>query len=155
MASQVPFLLEAGYSTSIRCAATEDRLSQLELDVAKALRWDGEPPNAALRGGAHRTVVAPTQDPEGSGSDAESSDQGEDAHKKRRSRRRAVNNNGKPSKRRESPSRSGARAKKHPEDEDPSASGSDTDSVDSSSSVDLSWTPGRCEYSGTTPPLRG
>jgi hypothetical protein len=40
MASQVPFLREAGYSTSIRFAATEYRLSQLELDVAKALHRD-------------------------------------------------------------------------------------------------------------------
>jgi hypothetical protein len=83
MASQVPFLRRAGYSKSIRCAATEERLSQLELDVAKALHRDGDPPNAALRGGARRTVVALTQDPKDSGSDAESSDQSEDAHKKR------------------------------------------------------------------------
>jgi hypothetical protein len=123
MASQVPFLGEAGYSTSIRCAATEDRLSQLELDVAKALHRDGGPPNAALRGGARRTVVALTQDPEGCGSDAESSDHGEDAHKKRRSKKRAVKNNGKPSKGRNTPFRSGARVTKHPEDEDPSLRG--------------------------------
>jgi hypothetical protein len=111
MASQVPFFREAGYSTSIRCEATEDRLCQLELEIAKALHRYGEPPNAALRGGARRTVVAPTQDPEGSGSDAESSDQCKNDHKKRRSRKRAIKNNGKPSKGRKSPSRSGARAK--------------------------------------------
>jgi hypothetical protein len=79
-----------------------------------------------------------TQDPEGSGSDAESSNQGEDSHKKRRYRKRAVKNNGKPSKGRISPSRSGVRANKHPDDEDPSATGPDTESVDSFSSVKIS-----------------
>jgi hypothetical protein len=147
--AQVPFIRESGINSAVRVTSTEDRISQLELSVSQALCRGSGITEAELSGGIHQSGDAPPigQDvPSDLGEDAPRSSKARSKTKSKKSSRTPL--------RRKTLSRSGARAKKRPDNSESSASGSDTVSVASLSSAELEE---RLPAAETTlgPPLRG